>query len=318
MNIYAKLTKFSLALLFLFSSLSFTANAEKYASIVVDVEHGRVLHARFADDPRYPASITKVMTIYMVFDALEAGQVMLTDEMTVSEAAASQPPSKLGLKAGTTISIEDAIRALVTKSANDVAVVVAEHLGTTETRFATLMTAKARKLGLTDTRFKNASGLHNSGQSSTARDLAKLGEAIMKRHARYFDYFAVREFSYANRRYRNHNRLLDVVSGVDGIKTGFTRASGYNLLATAKRDGRRIIAVMLGGETSKSRNEHVTDLLDAAFNHLSEASEEEALAQIDGSIVSQDPSPDTHSLNSAELRSLRGTTVPVEEGDAQY
>lgn len=239
--------------------------AEKYASYVIDIDTNKVLHARNAEEPRYPASITKVMTLYMVFDALKTGDLMLSDELKISKNAAKQPPSKLYLKAGKTIKLEDAINALVTKSANDVAVVIAERLGGSESRFAALMTAKARQLGLKNTRFKNASGLPNKSQISTALDLAILGEAILVDHGDYYDYFATQEFKFGKAKYKNHNKLLKNVRGVDGIKTGYTRASGFNLLASAERDGHRVIAVMLGGASSKSRNAHVTDLLEAAF-----------------------------------------------------
>ncbi len=240
--------------------------AEKYASYVIDIDTNTVLHARNADEPRFPASITKVMTLYMVFDALESGDLMLTDEIPISKTAAAQAPSKLYLKPGETISVETAISALVTKSANDAAVVIAERLGGTETRFAALMTAKARQLGLKNTRFKNASGLPDAAQVSTAHDLALLGEAMLMNHADYYDYFSITEFEYGRAKYKNHNNLLEKVRGVDGIKTGYTRASGFNLLASAERDGHRVIAVMLGGSTSKSRDMHVTDLLEAAFD----------------------------------------------------
>jgi D-alanyl-D-alanine carboxypeptidase len=252
---------------FLFG-IQMPAFADKYASYVLDLDSERVLHARNAEDPRYPASITKVMTLYMVFDALESGRLTLDSQIKVSANAAKQPPSKLYLKPGSTILVEDAINALITKSANDVAVVLAERLGGSETRFAALMTAKARRLGLENTRFKNASGLPNAAQISTAKDLARLGEAIMTDHSKYYDYFATKEFEYGKAKYKNHNKLLGEVRGVDGIKTGYTRASGFNLLASAERDGHRIIAVMLGGASSKSRNEHVTDLLEAAFTQI--------------------------------------------------
>jgi D-alanyl-D-alanine carboxypeptidase len=239
--------------------------AGKYASIVVDLDSARVLHAREADEPRYPASLTKVMTLYMVFDALDAGTLKLSERMPVSKRAAAAQPSKLGLKSGATIKVEDAIRALVTKSANDVAIVFAEELAGSESKFALKMTAKAKELGLTDTTFRNASGLPDSRQLTTARDMAKLAEAIYVDHKDRYNYFSVPQFVWAKRRHINHNTLLKTVRGVDGIKTGFTNASGYNLMASAERDGRRVIAVMLGGTTGKSRDLHVRDLLEAAF-----------------------------------------------------
>ncbi|MAP93747.1 MAG: penicillin-binding protein [Ponticaulis sp.] len=241
---------------------------DKYASIVVDVKTSQVLHDRYADAPRYPASITKVMTLYMVFDALDAGQLTLDEELPVSYEAAKAPPSKLGLAPGSTIKVEDAILALVTKSANDVAVVIAERLGGSESRFGALMTVKARALGMENTRFYNASGLPDTRQVTTARDLSTLAVRMMDDHSGYYDYFSTRSFRYGSATYSNHNKLLGSVPGVDGIKTGYTRASGFNLMATAERDGNRIITIVLGGQTGRSRDAHVKDLLEAAFQAI--------------------------------------------------
>lgn len=238
---------------------------DKYASIVIDMETNQVLHARYADSPRYPASLTKVMTLYMVFDALQSGELTLDEELPVSLAASRASPSKLGLKPGSTIRTDDAILALVTKSANDVAIVFAERLGGSESRFAALMTVKSRALGMNNTRFYNASGLPDARQVTTARDMATLGMRIMEDHADYYEYFATKTFRYGGATYANHNKLLGKVDGVDGIKTGYTRASGFNLLASAKRDDTRIITVVLGGSSSRARDEHVADLLEAAF-----------------------------------------------------
>ena len=245
-----------------------TASAEKYASIVIDADTHEVLHARNADEARYPASLTKVMTLYMLFDALKAGEVSMDENLVISRHAASQPPSNLRLRSGSTIRVRDAIGALVNKSANDVAVVVAERLGGTESRFAQLMTVKAKSLGLDNTRFMNASGLPDTQQMTTARDLVVLAEAMLEDHADYYHYFSNTSFRWGGRSYKNHNELLGKVEGVDGIKTGYTRASGFNLMASAKRDGRRVIAIMLGGNTAKSRNAHVEDLVEAAFASL--------------------------------------------------
>lgn len=249
-------------------ALAPAAHAEKYAAIVVDADTGEVLHARHQDDPRYPASLTKVMTLYLLFDAIDAGEVGLKDKMKVSRNAAAQPPSNLRLRAGDTISVEDAIYALVTKSANDVAAVVAEHLGGTEAKFAAEMTRKGRELGLTSTTFRNASGLPNTAQLSTARDLAILADALLDNHGDYYHYFQQQRFSWGGMTYRNHNELINTVPGVDGIKTGYTRASGFNLMTSAERDGRRIIAIMLGGASAKSRNAHVAELVETAFTAI--------------------------------------------------
>lgn len=241
---------------------------DRYASIVIDVGSDQVLHDRFADSPRYPASLTKVMTLYMVFDALDNGQLTLEEELPVSTRASQAAPSKLGLAPGSTISVEDAILALVTKSANDVAIVVGERLGGSESRFAALMTVKARALGMQNTRFYNASGLPDTRQISTARDMATLAAHIMEDHGDYYSYFQTRSFSWGGRTYGNHNNLLGSVEGVDGIKTGYTRASGFNLMSTAERNGNRIITVVLGGATSRARDAHVTELLEAAFQAI--------------------------------------------------
>ena len=289
--------------------------ADKYASFVLDMDSDKVLHARNADAPRHPASLTKVMTLYMVFEGLKSGELMLSDRLPVSAHAASQSPSKLGLKPGSTIALEDAIEALVTKSANDVAVVVAERIGGTETRFAALMTAKARQLGLLNTHFTNASGLHDENQVSTARDLAKLGEAILVNHSEYYDYFSTREFSWAKATFKNHNKLLGEVRGVDGIKTGYTRASGFNLLASADRDGHRVIAVMLGGATSKSRNRHVTELLEAAYKEIAANEDGETSPDLRARIAFNEiDNLSTADLNDAQLKTIASEST--DEGAA--
>ena len=240
--------------------------ASKYASIVIDLDTHQVMHARDADELRHPVSLTKVMTLYLVFDALDSGKLKLSDRLPVSKHAAKQQPSKLGLKAGSTIKVEDAIRALVTKSANDVAVVIAEKLGNgSETKFVTKMNAKAEALGMMSTTFRNASGLPDKKQVTTARDMAKLAEAVYADHRNRYNYFSLSAFTWGKRKYTNHNALLRQVQGVDGIKTGFTNASGYNLMASAERNGRRVIAIMMGGSTGRSRDAHVADLLEAAF-----------------------------------------------------
>ncbi|MFN3609578.1 MAG: D-alanyl-D-alanine carboxypeptidase family protein [Hyphomonas sp.] len=241
------------------------AHAEKYAAIVVDADSGEVLHARNQDDPRYPASLTKVMTLYLLFDAINAGDVSLKDKITVSRTAAAQPPSNLRLKAGDKIPVEDAIYALTTKSANDVAAAVAEFLGGSERKFATMMTEKARELGLSNTTFRNASGLPDTAQLSTARDMAILADALLDNHPTYYHYFQNQRFSWGGMTYRSHNNLIGSVDGVDGIKTGYTRASGFNLMTSAERDGRRVIAIMLGGASAKSRDAHVAELVESAF-----------------------------------------------------
>lgn len=237
-----------------------TANP-KYAGIVVDAKTGKTLYADNADAYRFPASLTKIMTLYVVFEELEAGRLTLNSRLKVSKYAAGRPPSKIGLKPGSTIKVKDAILALVTKSANDVATVVAENIGGSEAAFARRMTRTARQLGMSKTTFRNAHGLPNSKQRTTARDMARLGRAIEERFPEEFKYFNTRVFTYKGRRYGNHNKLLGRVKGVDGIKTGYIRASGFNLVTSVKRNGRHVVAVVMGGRTGASRNAHMKDLI---------------------------------------------------------
>ena len=242
----------------------------RYASIVIDAETGEVLRSRSADIRRYPASLTKMMTLYLLFEAIDDGRLNLTSKLKVSKRAAGQPPSKLGLRAGSTIRVEDAIRALVVKSANDVAVVVAEALGGTEVEFARKMTAKAGALGMSRTTFRNASGLPNRKQRSTARDMAQLARALMRDFPHRYHFFDDQRFRYHGRVHRSPNRLLGSYRGMDGIKTGYIRASGFNLAASAEREGRRVIAVVFGGKTARSRNRHMASLLDLGFTRIAE------------------------------------------------
>ena len=232
-----------------------------YAAVVVDAKTGKTLFDRYADEYRYPASITKVMTLYMLFEAMEQGRVKGSDRIVMSSHAASMPPSKFYIKPGNSISVNDAIKALVTKSANDVAAAIGEHLGGTESQFAEMMTRKARQLGMSRTTFRNASGLPNSGQKTTARDLATLGIAIRAHFPREFAVFKTRTFRYGKNSYSNHNRLLGSVACVDGIKTGYIRASGFNLLASCTSGSRQIVAVVMGGRSGKTRNAHMAELI---------------------------------------------------------
>jgi D-alanyl-D-alanine carboxypeptidase len=233
----------------------------RYAAIVYDVKAGGALYAANADGLRHPASITKVMTLYMLFEQLQAGRLTLDSRLPVSGHAAAQAPTKLGLRAGSTLRVEDAILGMVTRSANDAAVVVAEALGGTEQAFAAMMTRKARSLGMSRTVYRNASGLPDSGQVTTARDLAMLGIAIQDRFPRYFRYFSTRSFVYEGRGIASHNRLVGSVEGVDGIKTGYTRASGFNLLTSLRRGDRQVVAVVLGGRSGSSRDATMRQLL---------------------------------------------------------
>lgn len=232
------------------------------AAIVVDANSGRVLYGRNEHEQRHPASVTKVMTLYLLFEQLERGRLRLDSPLMISSHAAAQAPSKLGLSPGETIEVEDAIKAVVTKSANDIAVAIAENIGGDEDSFARTMTAKARQLGMRDTHFANASGLPDSRQLTTAQDLAVLGRAIQDRFPRYYRYFSTHVFAYGGARHRNHNHLLGRVEGVDGIKTGYTRASGFNLLTSVRRGGRHIVAVVLGGRTAGARDHAMASLIE--------------------------------------------------------
>ncbi len=240
-----------------------------YAAMVVDGNSGRVLHATHENELRHPASVTKVMTLYMLFEQLEKGAFSLDDEIEISSHAASMAPSKLGLRPGSTIRVEDAIKAIVTKSANDIAAAVAEAVGGTEDRFAQLMTAKAQSLGMTRTFYANASGLPDARQVTTANDLIILGRSIQERFPRYYAYFSTHQFTFRGHTMGNHNHLLDQVEGMDGIKTGYTNASGFNLLSSVKRGNRRIFSVVLGGKSAAGRDRIMANLIE---EHLDSAS----------------------------------------------
>lgn len=237
----------------------------KYAAIVMEAESGRIIHAVNEDERNFPASLTKMMTLYVAFDALNAGRLRLNDRIDISQRAAAQAPSKIGLPPGATIRAEDAILALVTKSANDISVAIAEHVGGTEAAFVDMMNQRARQLGMVSTTFRNPHGLPNPDQKTTARDLAILARALIYNHGRYYAYFSREEFSFNGVTHANHNRLMSRFEGMDGIKTGFIRASGFNLAASAVRDGRRLIGVVMGGESAKSRDDHMADLLERGF-----------------------------------------------------
>lgn len=243
-------------------SLSAPAYANnKYAAIVVDANTGRTLYAEDADERRFPASLTKMMTLYVLFEELEAKRLTLGSRLSVSVNAARQAPSKLGVRAGTTIKVEDAILALTTKSANDVAVVIAESVEGSVSAFAARMNRTARALGMNSSTFRNPHGLPDAEQTTTARDFVRLATGLQDRFPTYYKYFGAKSFTYKGRRNRNHNRLLGSVQGVDGIKTGYTRASGFNLVTNVRRDGRHIIAVVMGGKTAASRDAQMRQLI---------------------------------------------------------
>lgn len=237
------------------------SSSPKFASIIVDGNSGAVLQATSPDGIRHPASLTKIMTLYLLFERLESGKMKLDTEMPVSQHAADQDPTKLNLRAGQTIRVEDAIKGLVTRSANDAAVVIAEAIAGNEDNFAQMMTRKARSLGMSRTVYRNANGLPNDEQVTTARDQATLGRAIQERFPRYYRYFATSTFNWRGQSIRNHNHLLGSVEGVDGIKTGYTRASGFNLVTSIRRGNRHLIGVVLGGRSGGSRDATMRNLL---------------------------------------------------------
>jgi D-alanyl-D-alanine carboxypeptidase len=240
-----------------------TAVERGFSALVVDASSGTELYAVDADAPRFPASLSKMMTLYLLFEGVAEGRFTLSTPLPVSAEAASQPPAKIGLQAGSTITVEQAAKALAVKSANDVAVAVAEAISGSEAAFADRMTAKARALGLTRTRFVNATGLPDPAQVTSARDMAALGLALKQRFPQYGSYYRATSFSYNGRTFRATNNLLGKIAGVDGLKTGYIRMSGYNLVATASRGGKRLIVVVMGGASEAARDREVTRLIEA-------------------------------------------------------
>lgn len=238
----------------------------KYTAIVMDYRTGEVLYSERADNPRYPASVTKVMTLYLVFEALQSGRLHLSDRVVISAHAAAQAPSRLGLKPGESISVDNAIQALTVHSANDIAVALAEKIGGSESNFAHMMTAKAHELGMHNSQYVNANGLPDDRQISSAHDIAILCRALLKTYPQYYHYFSEPSFTYNGRTMPNHNQLLGRMPGLDGVKTGFTNAAGFNLAASAMRNGNRLIAVVLGSPSSRERNANVEGLLLTGFD----------------------------------------------------
>jgi D-alanyl-D-alanine carboxypeptidase len=246
-------------------AFSATETNAKYASLVIDAKTGQVFHSVNEDTRNYPASLTKLMTLYLLFEAVEKKQLSFSTRLMVSRKAANRPASRLGLKAGQSILVKDAVMAIIIRSANDVASVIAESISGTERKFALKMTHKARKIGMSRTTFRNASGLPHRGQMSTARDMATLTRAIINRFPQYYHLFSRQAFNFEGQTYKTRNKVLKSFPGAEGMKTGYIRASGFNLITTAKQDGKRIIGVVFGGNTSRSRNHHMKKLLTNAF-----------------------------------------------------
>jgi D-alanyl-D-alanine carboxypeptidase len=259
------LTRFFLAFLFLASLSGYAQANPRYASIIIDADSGELISARYADKRLHPASLTKIMTLMMTFEAIDSGKLSKHSRITMSRHAASMVPSKLNIPVGSSIQVEDAIKALVTKSANDVAVALAEAVGGSESNFARLMTNRAREIGMRNTTFKNASGLHHREQITTARDMAKLARYLIKVHPNDYQYFSLNTFRYKGNTFSNHNHLMKRYPGMDGLKTGYIGPSGFNLVASAVQNNRRLIGVVFGGQTASSRDAHMEALLNASF-----------------------------------------------------
>ena len=288
----------------LIAVLTFSAPAfanSKYAGIVVDAKTGKVLYGEDADQLRYPASLTKMMTLYLTFEALEAGRISKSTPVPFSKKASAEPPSKLGVRAGRSITVEQAILSLVTRSANDAATALGELLGGSEQRFARMMTNKARALGMTRTTYRNAHGLPNSEQRTTARDQARLGIALRQHFPQYYDYFSTRSFRFGKQTIGNHNRLLGNVRGVDGIKTGYTRASGFNLVTSAQLDGRSIVAVVMGGTSGGARDAQMRKLV---AKYMPSASRRGS-----GNLIAEVPAEPVTTVAEAEVRPATAAAV---------
>jgi D-alanyl-D-alanine carboxypeptidase len=271
----------TLSLGLIFQAIVPAEAAPRFAAIAVDARTGAILYSNDVNGTRYPASLTKMMTLYVVFQDLKAGEIKLSTPLRVSARAASMAPSKLGLKPGTTISVEDAIKALVVKSANDVAATVAENLGRgSEATFATRMTQVARSIGMSRTTFKNASGLPNPGQVTTAKDMATLGLRLMRDFPQYYPYFRLTSFRFRGTVIRTHNGLLRNFKGTDGIKTGYISASGFNVVTSTMRDGRRVVGVVMGSKSAGRRNAYMMAMLQKA---LGKAKSGSTIAALPGS-----------------------------------
>lgn len=281
-----------------------------FSSIIVDANSGATLQANSADSLRHPASLTKIMTLYLLFEKLESGKLKLDSSLNVSEHASEQSPTKLGLRPGQSIRVEDAIKGIVTRSANDAAVVVAEAIGGSEDEFAKIMTRKARALGMSKTTYVNASGLPDDDQITTARDQSTLGRAIQDRFPKYYRYFSTEAFNWRGTSIRNHNKLLGRVDGVDGIKTGYTRASGFNLVTSMHRGNRFLVGVVMGGRSGGSRDAIMRNLL---AEHLDEGSTKRTVAAITerGQSETRLASADSDDADVVQARAPAPVTTPV-------
>lgn len=315
-----KFHRFAAALLVATLALTAAAFADtsRYAAIVIDDSTGKVLHQVNPDASRYPASLTKMMTLYLTFEALESKKLTLDQRMPVSARAAGMAPSRLGLRPGETLTVRQAILGLVTKSANDAASVLGETLGGSETNFAVLMTKRAHALGMSNTTFKNASGLPNPKQVTTARDMVTLARALRRDYPQYYSYFKTPEFTFKGVTHKNHNRLLAGFEGTDGLKTGFINASGFNLVASSVRDGRRLFGVVLGGQSAGWRDARMMSLFDQAYDRtlspgdtmIADAAPQRKMASKTSATKSKTKSRTTL------VASAEAATAGAEQGDA--
>ena len=260
--------KFALLCVCVLAMLRVAVANASVSSIMIDAANGEVMYEMNADERRYPASLTKLMTLYITFNALENNHIKLTDKLKVSRTAAGRSPSKLGVRAGETITVKDAIMAVIVKSANDCATVLAEHFAPTEADFAVLMTNTAHKLGMNHTTFKNASGLPNKQQKTSARDMAILAMAVYHHFPQYYKWFSAKSFQYKGKTIGGHNYILKTFAGADGMKTGYTAASGYNIITSAKRSGKRVIAVTMGHNSVGERDKKVSKMMDRGLVHM--------------------------------------------------
>lgn len=319
MNTFHKRVAFRLCcgfLAFLILSIVNTRHARaSISSIMIEADTGRVLSANNADELRYPASLTKVMTLYITFDALEKGLIKLEDELPVSRKAANRSPSRLGLRPGSKISVKTAIEALIIRSANDCATVLAEGLGYSEENFAKAMTQTAKALGMKNTTFKNASGLPNRQQKTTARDMAILGAAMYHHFPQYYKWFSLRKFTYQGKTYYTHNHVLKQFAGADGMKTGFTNAAGFNIITSANRNGQRVIAVTMGHRTQKERDKKIMSMMDKGLTRLAlETKQEET--QMYANLVEERAKPTDISAQLAANQTVTSSDNNTTEEDA--
>ncbi|MEI9413645.1 D-alanyl-D-alanine carboxypeptidase family protein [Mesorhizobium sp. Cs1321R2N1] len=301
--------------------------AAKSAAIVVDAKTGKVLYSANADGRRYPASLTKMMTLYLTFEAMAKGKISRNTPVVFSAHASAEAPTKLGVKPGGSVAVETAILSIVTKSANDSATALGEMLGGNETNFARMMTAKARQLGMNGTVFRNANGLPDPGQFTTARDMATLGIALREHFPQYYGYFAQRSFLYGRQRINGHNRLLGRIKGVDGIKTGYTRASGFNLVSSVSDGNRRLVAVVMGGTSGGSRDNQMAGLINAYLPRASTRGGGDLVAKADSNPISalakvllpkhDAPTPDEKPVAVAEADTAVADDATVAQGDSE-